>query len=123
MLDDREQLTVGQRLRAGRTHVRRFRIEAPTDCGIAAPVIRVTRGAVIGEVLQALSQDLVGRRHWVRSGTDRLGRRQSPHRPGQDFFNPTRLFVRTESATDDRIGEHTAKHGDGENQYRQSPKR
>jgi hypothetical protein len=56
MLDDPEQLTVSQRLGAGRTHVRRFRIEAPTDLRLTAAVIGVARGTVIGEMLKGLPQ-------------------------------------------------------------------
>src|SRR5688572_875463 len=58
LLDCIEELAVGEALSAGLAHVRRGREGAPTDHRVAAPIVGMTDGAVVGEVFEALPQHL-----------------------------------------------------------------
>src|SRR5271156_6443813 len=56
------ELTIALVLRPGCAQVGRFRIEALAEYGLAPSVIRMARGAMVGEMLHA-SLDVLRRRH------------------------------------------------------------
>ena len=105
VLDDREQLTVSQRLRVRRAHVRNPRVQAATDLRVAASVVGVAGRAVVCVVVQRLIDDLRRRLHGIGSVTHRLGSRPTAHRTGQHLFHSTRLVVGAETTADDRVGD------------------
>src|SRR5580704_16798409 len=63
ILNDEEQFAVRQLLRFGTTHVRGRRIRAPSHQRLAAPVIRMTGGAMVRPVRTGLGQNRV---YWAR---------------------------------------------------------
>jgi hypothetical protein len=57
-VDDGIDLAVGQVLRFGQAHVRRFRIEILADFSLPAAVVAVADSAIIGEVSPRLAEIL-----------------------------------------------------------------
>src|SRR6266511_1958472 len=57
VLDDVEQLAVRERLRGLQTHIGWLRIEANSEFGLAAAIVRVTGRAVVGVMRHPLSEN------------------------------------------------------------------
>src|SRR3990172_13337296 len=55
VLDEVKELPLRQLLRCRKTHVGRLRIAALTDVRLCAPIVSMTDGAVIREVLEAVA--------------------------------------------------------------------
>src|SRR5687767_1610690 len=60
-----EQLSVGQGLGFGQSHVGSLRVQVLSNLGLPAAVICVTGSAVIGEVRPGISQNLLARLDWI----------------------------------------------------------
>src|ERR1700681_551175 len=65
VLDDVKQLMVLETLRRCQSHVRRPGVQTAPHLRVATPVVRMTRGAVIGEVRTTQSDRCLGVRYWV----------------------------------------------------------
>ena len=101
VLDDREQLAIGEFLRCRGAHVRRRRVQPPADLGISTAVVRVTHGAMIREVFKTFFEHRLGSLHRVRHRPHSKRRGEGAHGASHEFFHPTRLRTRAEPATSD----------------------
>jgi hypothetical protein len=71
---------------------------------------------MIGVVFKGFIHDVRCRLHWIRSIAYRVRRGQASHRPRENFFRSTRLVVRAEPSTRNRVRDRGAEHGHEQNQ-------
>ena len=99
MLDNPEQLSIGQRLRCWQPHVGSLREQIPAHLGVAAAIVRVAARAMVGKV-GAASVDDVGCERY-RISLLLYGRRNSeaPHGARESRFYRVGLRKRAQIAS------------------------
>src|SRR3954471_8377079 len=78
VLDDVEKLTIGELLRPAQAEIRCRGKQVPTHLRVAAPVVRMADGAVVGEVGAALGEDVASGRLRVALVAGRLRNADPP---------------------------------------------
>src|SRR5688572_2961379 len=106
VLDDVEQLAIGERLRGRLAHIRWSWIQAETDLGLAAAVVGMARGAMIGIMRHTCGDDLRRCADWIlaRAGSSWDGK--SPHRPRDRGFKRSGFGTRADPARADPDESH-----------------
>src|SRR5437879_944743 len=84
VLDDVQQLTIGEVLRRVLPQVRRGWVEPFVDHRLSAPVVRVAEGAVVREVIPSLRDIERARRQGVREPLDAGWRGEPPGAAGEE---------------------------------------
>src|SRR5438093_1089615 len=102
ILDDVEQLSVGQRLGRRGRHVRSLGVKIPPNLRFAPPVIAVAHGAMICEMGPPFRQDLLAERNGVLRCTCCARHGQPAHGTGQCRFKRRGLISGAESAPQHR---------------------
>ena len=120
VFDDREDLAIGESLGIRASHVGHRRIEAAAHGGVAAAIVGVARGAVVGEVLERLGHHGVGPRHRVHRIPQGRGRGQPPHHGGGHGLGCRWRCTRAEPAAGQR---HPRSHHEHDHHREQQQKR
>src|SRR5260221_6705385 len=105
VLDDVEELAIGELLSSCQSHIRRGRVHMLAHLGFSAAVIGVTDGAMIGEVVPAFGDIERSRAERIFHLLGGSRSRQGARLPGQECLEPAGFRVGAETMSLDGPGE------------------